>query len=259
MCASRTRELLQDAVEALERLVGLLLLVGEEAVDVEREVVLREPRIVLQHAGEEIARRLEVRLRRRTALIDGLRLPRLEPLDELLALELPLQLAEAEERLGHLARLLRRLADEGGEQADGLGAQRLDLRDVAIDARLELLLELLLQRIRDLRSEPRSPARALERRRAPALRTRAAPAGFRRGFHVERLLGGRLDRGAAGRGGGRRRGTHGRRRRAGDAHDQSEDPEAHAHDRSMIHGAAAPAMAAFFAARRGRTGLEKDA
>jgi hypothetical protein len=39
--------LLQDPVEARERLVLLALLVGEEAVDVEREIVLTEPGVVL--------------------------------------------------------------------------------------------------------------------------------------------------------------------------------------------------------------------
>lgn len=224
---ARARELLEDAVEPLERLVRLLLLVREEAVDVEREVVLREPGIILEHA-REIARRLEVRLRRRSALVDGLGFPRLEALDELLALELPLELAEAEQRLGHLAGVLRRLADERGEEADRLGTQRLDLRDVPIDARLELLLELLLEGVGDLGTDPRPAPRALERRCTSAGCARTTTAGLGGGLHVERLLGRRLH----GRTAGARRRRRGRGPRWGsDAQEDGRDePEAHTHD-----------------------------
>src|SRR5262249_30413437 len=132
--------------------------------------------------AEEIARRREVRLGRRPALIDRFRLPRSEALDELLALELPLELAEAEHRLRHLARLTRRLGDERREETDRFSAEVLDLRHVALDARLELLLELLLQRLGDLLPGHRglSDLRGRSRRRALAR--------LRRRLRVDRAL-----------------------------------------------------------------------
>ena len=56
------REPLEDAVAADERFVLLALLGRQKAVDVEREVVLLEALVVLEHAGKENARPLEVRL-----------------------------------------------------------------------------------------------------------------------------------------------------------------------------------------------------
>ena len=180
------------------------MLVGEKAVDVERQVVLVEPGVVLEDAREEIARGLEIRVEAWAALVDGLRLPCAEALDELLALELPLQLAEAEERLGHLASLARSLGDEGREEADGLAAQRLDLRDVTVDARLELLLELLAERVIELRAvRGGAAAWTVQRARAGALRTLLARLDD--GLRDDGRLGGRADarrrgRARAGRG-----------------------------------------------------------
>ena len=86
MCASGTKRLCgivaEDALEAVARLVFLALLEGEEAVDVEREVVLLEPGIVAEDAAEEVARDAVVELGRGAALVDGPLLPVLEALDE---------------------------------------------------------------------------------------------------------------------------------------------------------------------------------
>ena len=116
MCASGTkralREVAEDALEAVARLVFLALLEGEEAVDVEGEIVLVEPGVVAEHAPEEVARDAVVELRRGAALVDRLLVPHLEAHDEPLALVLPVELAEADEGLRHLARLARRLGDE---------------------------------------------------------------------------------------------------------------------------------------------------
>ena len=183
--------LLEDAVEPREGLVLLALLVGEEAVDVEREVVLPEPRVVLEDAREQIARRLEVRLGDGSSLIDRLRLPGLEPIDELLALELPLQLAEPEHRLRHLARLARRLRDERGQETDRFSAKLTDLGDVTIDARLELLLELRAERVGDLRAVHRTAASSREGRGARSLLRTLRGAGLLCRLRVDRLLGGR--------------------------------------------------------------------
>ncbi len=81
----------EDALEAVARLLFLALLVGEEAVDVESEVVLVEPGVVAQDAREEIPRSPVVELRRRTAGVDRPLLPVLKAVDEAVAGVLPLQ------------------------------------------------------------------------------------------------------------------------------------------------------------------------
>ncbi len=81
----------KDALEAIARLFFLALLVCEEAVYVEGEVVLFEPGIVAQHAGEEVPWGAVVELGRGTPGVDGLLLPVLEALDEHVAGVLPLE------------------------------------------------------------------------------------------------------------------------------------------------------------------------
>ena len=62
---------LEDLLEAVARLVLLALLEGEEAVDVEREVVLVEPGVVLEHAREQVAGDAVIELGRGAARADG--------------------------------------------------------------------------------------------------------------------------------------------------------------------------------------------
>ena len=171
------RVVAQDALEAIARLLFLALLVREKAVDVEGEVVLLEPGIVAEHPREEIARCAVVELGGGPAGVDGLLVPVLEAVDEAVARVLPLELTEAHQRLGHLAGFAGRLADELREQADGLASKLLRLRHVGIDPGVEARLELLAQRLGELRAaDGRLPTRALAARSlgAPARRARRA-------------------------------------------------------------------------------------
>ena len=144
------RVVAEDALEAIAGLVFLALLVGKEAVHVEGEVRLLEPRVVPEHPREEVARGAVVELRGRAALVDRLLLPVLEPIDERLSRVLPLQLPQAYERLGHLARLPRCLPDKLREEADRLSPELLRLGDVRVHPRVQPGLKLPSQVLRDL-------------------------------------------------------------------------------------------------------------
>jgi hypothetical protein len=128
----------EDAVESVERLVFFALFAGQEAVDIEREVVVLELRIVAEDAAEELPGRTQVRRRSGTAFVDGESVPALEAVDVGFPLHLPAQLAETEKRFGELGGFLGRLVDEGREEGDGVRTERPDAREVAIEAGVEL-------------------------------------------------------------------------------------------------------------------------
>ena len=150
----------QDPLEPLPRFAFFALLEGQEAVDVERQVGLVEPRVVAKNTPEEIARDAVVELGCRPALVDRPLLPAGKPVDERVAIVFPLKLAEANQRLRHLPRLARRLADEPREQRDGLGPQLFRLRHVRGHARIEPGLQDGAQRIGDSGSPDGRPARS---------------------------------------------------------------------------------------------------
>ncbi|MNC88141.1 hypothetical protein D3C83_39300 [compost metagenome] len=85
----------EDLVEAPEALLELALFVGQKAVDVERQVVLVEGLVLLQHLQETGARLGVARVWWLTARIGRLLFPLFEALDELVARVFPLELAHA--------------------------------------------------------------------------------------------------------------------------------------------------------------------
>ncbi len=184
----------EEAVEAFERLVLLPLFAREKAVDVERQVVPLELGIVAKDATEKIARGGEVRDWSRAALIDRERVPFLEASDESFPLDIPTELAQAEERLGHLGSFLRRLTHEGGQQEDRIAAKGTDPDDVAVDPRVELGAELRLERFGDPRP---FHFRAGAGARLGGRIAMGAP-DDRLGGLLERPLGGRFDVGVGG-------------------------------------------------------------
>ncbi len=155
------RVVLENALEPGAGVVFLALLEREKAVDVEREIVLLEPGIVVDDAAEEIARDAVVELGRWASLVDGFLVPLLEARDEQLALVFPVKLSEANERLGHLARLARRLGDERVEKVDGLRAKFPLLDHVSLHARFEPRLQLHAKCLRELGSADHGLPRAL--------------------------------------------------------------------------------------------------
>ena len=99
--------------------------------------------------------------------------PHLEARHERLALVLPLKLGQADQRLGHLGGLARRLGDELLEQRDPLGAKLPRLHEVGRDAGVELGLDLLAKRLGIL--GPRIPGCPLE---PPSETTTRPPPGL---------------------------------------------------------------------------------
>src|SRR5262249_18579069 len=153
--------------------------------------------VFLEDAREQVARWLKIRPWSGTALVNGLGLPGPESLDGLLALELPPELAEPQEGLGHLTRLARRLGDERGEETNRVSPRLPDVTEIAIDARLELLLQLSTHGLRDLRPS--------DERATPPGRRSSGLSAFGARFARRLRLDGLLGRCANRRGGSGRR------------------------------------------------------
>ena len=133
-------EVAQDALEQREGLVFVAPFNEREGLHVQHQIRAREVRVLVEDAVVERYRaHVAGPWRLGAAVFLGDLLPGLERGQILDAAQLPGELRQAKQGVGHLRRALGLRADEGFEQPHGLGAARLDLSFAVFEQLLEQL------------------------------------------------------------------------------------------------------------------------